>query len=361
MPAPRLSPAALLAAATLCAHCSDGDGGAIDGCANTCAYADDLECDDGGPGSVTGLCAFGSDCADCGPRQTPSGPSPGTPSTCSGEAHRAGRFTDGSSCIQQGGRWNSQLAECNGGAPTCALRTTREDCWDAAGCVWTNADGVAEPAPRATGVCAGQPFDCGSLLDLDDCRDMISCDPYDTTEPFEGRDVERCGRRFSTFAINTTDCFGITERVQNVRIHPDVAFYNCTRRFGCTWLDSTGTYPAFDGREPERSVCSMRVGDYRVEREAAPENAAGCPPGGVETVSLSDQYELVSPDETSCPSGCQCGIAFDACDNDVNVSCPDVTTLRFEFRQSGDTYTFFEVIEQDGLTCGYRISMTPVD
>lgn len=38
-------------------------------CSNTCGYAFDGECDDGGPDSLYSLCEFGSDCADCGPRQ----------------------------------------------------------------------------------------------------------------------------------------------------------------------------------------------------------------------------------------------------------------------------------------------------
>jgi hypothetical protein len=38
------------------------------GCDNTCIFADDDECDDGGPDSVTPACVLGTDCADCGPR-----------------------------------------------------------------------------------------------------------------------------------------------------------------------------------------------------------------------------------------------------------------------------------------------------
>ncbi len=38
-------------------------------CQNTCAYANDNECDDGGPGSLNSLCSYGSDCNDCGARE----------------------------------------------------------------------------------------------------------------------------------------------------------------------------------------------------------------------------------------------------------------------------------------------------
>ena len=42
-----------------------GDGPA---CTNTCQFANDGDCDDGGPGSDFSVCAYGTDCGDCGPR-----------------------------------------------------------------------------------------------------------------------------------------------------------------------------------------------------------------------------------------------------------------------------------------------------
>ena len=48
---------------------SDSDGGSSQTlCSNTCQYANDDECDDGGEGSLYSICDLGSDCADCGPR-----------------------------------------------------------------------------------------------------------------------------------------------------------------------------------------------------------------------------------------------------------------------------------------------------
>lgn len=38
------------------------------GCENTCTFADDGECDDGGLGMITDFCVLGTDCNDCGPR-----------------------------------------------------------------------------------------------------------------------------------------------------------------------------------------------------------------------------------------------------------------------------------------------------
>ncbi|MEZ4937796.1 MAG: hypothetical protein R2799_09415 [Crocinitomicaceae bacterium] len=37
-------------------------------CENSCTYAYDGVCDDGGSGSVYSVCDFGTDCSDCGAR-----------------------------------------------------------------------------------------------------------------------------------------------------------------------------------------------------------------------------------------------------------------------------------------------------
>ena len=46
-----------------CPECVDGML-----CIDTCAYANDGACQDGGDGSVEAFCDYGTDCADCGPR-----------------------------------------------------------------------------------------------------------------------------------------------------------------------------------------------------------------------------------------------------------------------------------------------------
>ena len=38
-------------------------------CDNSCYFARDGECDDGGYGSTTSFCKFGTDCSDCGIRE----------------------------------------------------------------------------------------------------------------------------------------------------------------------------------------------------------------------------------------------------------------------------------------------------
>ncbi len=53
-------------------RCAVTDAACIGGgvaCTNTCTFANDGECDDGGPNSEWDGCAFGSDCNDCGERQ----------------------------------------------------------------------------------------------------------------------------------------------------------------------------------------------------------------------------------------------------------------------------------------------------
>jgi len=50
-------------------------------CADTCQYAGDGECDDGGTGAAYGVCQFGSDCTDCGPRQAAEGQEPVGPAS----------------------------------------------------------------------------------------------------------------------------------------------------------------------------------------------------------------------------------------------------------------------------------------
>eukprot|EP00931_Biecheleriopsis_adriatica_P008791 TRINITY_DN10991_c0_g1_i1.p1 TRINITY_DN10991_c0_g1~~TRINITY_DN10991_c0_g1_i1.p1 ORF type:complete len:568 (+),score=6.36 TRINITY_DN10991_c0_g1_i1:208-1911(+) len=64
---------------------SDDTDGLCQNCQNTCegdfwdSKAHDGMCWDGGPGSISNVCSLGTDCADCGPRSTPTTtPAPGT-------------------------------------------------------------------------------------------------------------------------------------------------------------------------------------------------------------------------------------------------------------------------------------------
>ena len=54
---------------TDCSDCGGGGGGGGGGgCTDSCLYAFDGMCDDGGAGSETSVCTLGTDCGDCGPR-----------------------------------------------------------------------------------------------------------------------------------------------------------------------------------------------------------------------------------------------------------------------------------------------------
>jgi hypothetical protein len=54
-----------------CAPDAPGDYCSTDGCTNTCGWASDGVCDDGGTGSTWDDCDLGTDCDDCGPRESP--------------------------------------------------------------------------------------------------------------------------------------------------------------------------------------------------------------------------------------------------------------------------------------------------
>lgn len=86
------------------ASCGDGfDTGP--GCTNTCRFANDGDCDDGGPGSDFSLCSLGTDCNDCGPRSSGGGGgggSDGCTNTCrfasDGDCDDGGAGSDFSLC-----------------------------------------------------------------------------------------------------------------------------------------------------------------------------------------------------------------------------------------------------------------------
>ena len=50
--------------------CRENDGPAFVVCENTCDYAGDGTCDDGGYNSTTTVCSLGTDCEDCGERMS---------------------------------------------------------------------------------------------------------------------------------------------------------------------------------------------------------------------------------------------------------------------------------------------------
>lgn len=55
------------------------------GCTDTCQYAFDDVCDDGGPGSQYSVCEQGTDCSDCGPREPADDSDTDTPAATCGD------------------------------------------------------------------------------------------------------------------------------------------------------------------------------------------------------------------------------------------------------------------------------------
>ena len=95
-------------------------------CENTCAWAFDGECDDGGPMSLYDACGFGTDCGDCGPRDPMAATVPTMPSGTPPEATAEGDLCS-NTCP-----WAND-GECDDGGPmslydVCNFGTDCGDC-----------------------------------------------------------------------------------------------------------------------------------------------------------------------------------------------------------------------------------------
>lgn len=93
-------------------------------CMDTCPWAFDGVCDDGGPGAVYADCPMGTDCADCGPRSE-SGPGGVPPSDFPGDYPGGGTCDDSCPWAYDG--------ECDDGGPgamwsVCPLGSDCSDC-----------------------------------------------------------------------------------------------------------------------------------------------------------------------------------------------------------------------------------------
>lgn len=226
-------------------HADDPD------CSDTCRYARDGECDDGGPDALYDVCALGSDCSDCGPgsrgptrtgEPVPGGPgAPPTGGTCVGVAVQAYELDDAESCRRQGGDWSSTYGECHGSGYGCAGRLDRDACWALIGCEWEDADGLRAPNPLTAGRCEGTVPVCSRMAVEDECREERTCE-------WLGDDCEDAN---SLHYVNNADCAGLTAWMQSQSLNPNVAHSACLRSYGCRWVHGDGTVEAaFDGREP---------------------------------------------------------------------------------------------------------------
>ena len=96
-------------------------------CTDTCRYASDGACDDGGEGSDYALCELGTDCADCGPRGggddgSSTSPPGGLSPSCQGALDEIAAIdTGGAPCL---GPCVDDYAAC----------LERDDCADTAAC-----------------------------------------------------------------------------------------------------------------------------------------------------------------------------------------------------------------------------------
>ncbi len=150
-------------------------------CENTCEYADDGECDDGGPDSITSICTFGSDCGDCGPRDPSSCVPDCEGATCgdNGCGGTCGECTAPATCM--GGTCGVCEPDCEGlacGDDGCG--GSCGECGSGASC-----DRGACRTPSCAGrVCGsdGAGGDCGPMdgacPDGQGCRDgaCVACD-----------------------------------------------------------------------------------------------------------------------------------------------------------------------------------------
>ena len=158
---------------------------------DACVYTGDGDCDDGGPGNDYDLCPFGTDCTDCGPRETmspPPSPSPAPDSppgfVCTNDCGYAG---DGD--CDDGGP-GSEYELCDAGT----------DCDDCGSTDTTLPVEVQDPAaPPLPPTPAYPPND--AVLCTDDCHYAFDGDCDDGgvgseyTECYEGSDCFDCGPR----------------------------------------------------------------------------------------------------------------------------------------------------------------------
>ena len=167
-----------------CSDCgsreSSGGGDGMTICTNTCTFPSDDICDDGGPGSSFSLCDLGTDCDDCGPR-TVSGGGGGQPGE--GLCTETCTYSDDGDCDDGGENSDYSL---------CALGTDCLDC----GIRYPNGmppaeedAGVEPPIEEDAGVeppviDAGQTIvDSGPTLDAGvDSGSGGSPDPMDSTD-----------------------------------------------------------------------------------------------------------------------------------------------------------------------------------
>ncbi len=121
-------------------------------CDDSCTFASDMECDDGGPDSMTSVCAFGTDCSDCGPRD---------PADCMPrcDMRNCGDDGCGGTCGECTGAETCMAGTCGVCTPDCADAMCGDDgCGGSCGECGSGA--VCDGGDCRTPDCAGR--ECGS-------------------------------------------------------------------------------------------------------------------------------------------------------------------------------------------------------
>ena len=128
-------------------------------CVNTCLYSADGDCDDGGSGSEYSACTACTDCTDCGPRAycTFAGPPlqsppPGPPN--SGSCLNTCRYASDGDCDDGGS---------GGEYSACSPCTDCEDCGPRSGCS-THPPPPPPPGPPGAGTYARHPASKRALI-----------------------------------------------------------------------------------------------------------------------------------------------------------------------------------------------------
>ena len=150
-------------------------------CEDTCSSANDMECDDGGPDSMYSICAFGSDCSDCGPRNPADCVPQCEGNNCgdNGCGGTCGECTAPETCM--GGTCGVCMPDCEG--LTCGDDGCGGSCGECTGAA-TCARGVCRTPSCEGRVCGsdGAGGSCGPMdgmcPDGQGCRDgaCVACD-----------------------------------------------------------------------------------------------------------------------------------------------------------------------------------------
>jgi hypothetical protein len=199
------------------------------GCTNTCEFAGDGECDDGGDGSELDLCALGSDCDDCGPRVLDDAPA--TESRCRGVAWGCRDLalphpTDVAACTHQAEcGWDFVWDQCGEWPSPCSDRPDVSACTHQIGCEWVHDDGTVESS-FLLGECTGTPMPCPTYTDRASCNRQPAC-----SWGFSAG----CETDFSEVSIGYTCGTWSVDDIADDG-HPAVNMQRCEARDGCTWV-----------------------------------------------------------------------------------------------------------------------------